>query len=178
MKLEELYEKYKYMFTGFAYRHLSDKALAEDIVQDVFTILCRRDYIDKIESMEEKVAVRYVLKSIDNRIVSYRRSKQANFELTVLDDMREDKAAQGEAVWQNQTVIAAEEIVIANEKAKEAIMNVIEILGDEKYQMLRDVYFEGIPKETVANKLGITIETLRARLSRSRKLLKDRTSKK
>lgn len=161
MSLEEIYIKYGQRFAKFVYKNISDKSMAEDIVQDVFVTLCRNKYIELINNMEEEEVIKYIYRCLDHRIIDLRR-KDKRLEIV----LEENKNTCSKSFHEPEVVS------IRNAEIKSAFEMAVDAVGEEDFFLLIDIYYDNVPRSVIAEKLGINIGTLNTRISRLKKSIK------
>lgn len=151
-----LFEKYYVRLCDFARRILGDENLAEDVVQDVFVAFMERSEFTSIES----VAIRnYLYQSVKN---------------TCLNKLRKGKVIEQFESNHNFSLIDEEHALAA--------MIHSEIIGEIHYALkklpegcrliIRLGYFEGLNNPQIANKLNISVNTVKSQKQRALFLLR------
>lgn len=160
MILEEIYRKYRQRYILFIRSRFSDKAMAEDILQEVFVNLFQNMGRYKIEQMKEEEAKQYIYKCIQNKIFDLQKRNEPIFVPLIENKMMRDVMYTPESL--EQTLIDKQEL-------KDAICNVMRILNRQEFVIMRDIFYEGISREEAAKKLGMSKKTLTGKIHRIRK---------
>lgn len=153
--LAELYDRHSGRLLGLAMRLLTDRADAEDLVHDVFLEAWQQ--ADRFRSQRGTVAAWLSVKL---------RSRG-------LDRLRKLKVAREHGLANKQeppTSVGAEEPRIAEHGlAKRAL----EALSDVEQQVLDLAYYHGYTMSEIAERCGIPIGTVKSRVSRALKHLRE-----
>lgn len=151
-----LFEKYYKPLCLFASRLTGDLQAAEDIVQSVFVTCWEKDALANIQSSLSSYLHISVRNRYLNKIKTYKREKLA-------------ESQQLEAALQPVLMAAIPdfELIDATEKA-------IKKLPDRCREVFEAVVFEKLSYMEAANKLGVSVNTIKTQLSRAlAKLRKD-----
>ena len=147
----ELVGEHQAMVFGIAFRYLRDRAVAEELAQDVFLKLHRE--LPKMESAEH---VKYWLrKVITHRAMDYVRSASRRREIP-LDDVQEPATAAGRGDLFLQA----------------SLRKLVASLPDEARMIIVLRYQEEMEPQEIAETLGMPIATVKSRLRRSLVLLR------
>jgi len=160
MRLEKFYKERGQELAGYIYRHISDKSIVEDIVQDVFVSLCREPYVSMFEEMTEVEASRYVYRCIENRIVDYYR-KEERKSTVLIDDM--DSLSKGE-LQVNFEDSSIDKIIVSD-----FIRAVFQRLSEDEIALFKAAYYEQLPRRDLAKQYGTTEVNLNMRIYRMKK---------
>jgi len=147
----ELVGEHQAMVFSIAFRYLRDRAVAEELAQDVFLKL-HRD-LPKMESPEH---VKYWLrKAITHRAMDYVRSASRRREVA-LDDVQEPAIAEGKSdPW-----------------LEASLRKLVASLPDEARMVVVLRYQEEMEPQEIAETLGMPIATVKSRLRRSLEVLR------
>lgn len=151
--LSELYDRYSGMVYGMGLRHLGDRSLAEDLVQEVFTSVWR-----KARSFDPSKAsfITWVYQISRNRTTDLARKRRSrptsagSESLTYLpgsDDVR--------GVAENIDVAEA-----------------LSLLAPEHQEVLVLSYFEGLTQREIALTTGVPLGTIKSRTTAALKVLR------
>ncbi len=144
------------MVFSIALRFLRDRAVAEELAQDVFLKLYRE--LPKLESPEH---VKFWLrKVISHRSMDYSRGARVRREVG-LDDVAEPAAH-----WKSGDVLL-----------QDALRKLVSSLPDEARMMIVLRYQEEMEPQEIANTLGIPLGTVKSRLRRSLVLLRGKVQR-
>ena len=156
---EMLFREHYNALCRFAHGYLQDFETAEEIVQDVFVNLWqKRDSIEK-----EKNIKSYLFTSVKNRSLNYIRDNK-KFRSYFLD-------VEAELDIPIYDVDYGSEVYISNK---------IERAMDKLPEKCREVFelsrHDGLKYKDVAEKLGISVKTVEAQMSKALKILRDELS--
>lgn len=149
----------------FCRRMLSDAAAAEDVVQDVFATCCRAD-----QSALPNFSIRGWLYQIARRrCIDLKRRKH--------DGPRED--ARGVVRAGPAYDLAIDPITTPAGKALKRdravrILSVLDELDDDLRSVVVMRYFQDLPREEIAEAIGLTLAGTKARLSKAMDVLRER----
>lgn len=147
----ELVGEHQAMVFSIAFRYLRDRAVAEELAQDVFLRLHRE--LPRMESAEH---VKYWLrKVIAHRAMDYVRSASRRREIA-LEEVQEPAVAAG---WSDPLLQASLRKLVAS-------------LPDEARMIVVLRYQEEMEPQEIAEMLGMPIATVKSRLRRSLVLLR------
>jgi len=138
---------------SFIYGKVPDKAVADDILQEVFIRIHLK--IDTLK--DESKLVPWVYQIVRNQLSDYFRStkKQANMRIAVSEEE------------ENQNDLSA------MEKAVRDMIHTMNDLPPEYCEALCMTELEGLSQAEYAERLGIPYSSAKSRVQRSRKLLRD-----
>ncbi|MBV9074722.1 MAG: sigma-70 family RNA polymerase sigma factor [Acidobacteria bacterium] len=144
------------MVFSIALRFLRDRAVAEELAQDVFLKLYRE--LPKLESPEH---VKFWLrKVISHRSMDYSRGARVRREVG-LDDVAEPASH-----WKSGDVLL-----------QDALRKLVSSLPDDARMMIVLRYQEEMEPQEIANTLGIPVGTVKSRLRRSLVLLRGKVQR-
>jgi RNA polymerase sigma-70 factor (ECF subfamily) len=155
-RFAELVEEHQSMVFSIAFRFLRDRAVAEELAQDVFLKLYRE--LPRLESREH---VKFWLrKVISHRCMDYVRSASRKLEVA-LDDVLEPAAESSES-----------DFLLEN-----GLRKLVASLPDEARMVIVLRYQEEMEPQEIAQALGIPIGTVKSRLQRSLVLLRGKVQR-
>ncbi len=168
--LGELFHRYQEKIYNLAYRIMGSREDAEDLVQDVFVKV-----YESAEQYQEKASFSTWLYrvAVNLSIDRLRKKKRERLDPLENPDTEEDVSLIDALPADDPS---PEELAIAREK-KERIQSVLEEV-DSRYRtiiILRDL--EALSYSEIAAILGCSIGTVRSRLHRGRRLLKEKFKK-
>ena len=140
-------------FIRFAMRMLSDKNDAEDVVQDFYEKIWRKDLLAEVKNKEA-----FAMKMVRNACLDFLRKKQ----LTIVSDSNEPLQLEADP----QQLLEVSE-------GYRLLDKILAGLSEKQRTVfhLRDI--EGYELEKIAEVLEITNEAVRANLSRARKQIRE-----
>lgn len=156
--LEQLYRKMYYQLLDYATNALSNRALAEEAVQDAFRIACAK--IDSCYASENPPGwlmntLKYVIKNIRRSDSRYNRLLMQLFQEVSNHDAQTEDGGLGKI---------------------DTDIDLVQEIGAENYQLLQNVALHRYTMLEAAQELGISVEACKKRLQRIKKQL--RSSKK
>ena len=162
-KLSQLFEEYVDLMIYVAKGIVKDHALAEDVVQDSFEkIILNLDKIDEIGCHKTKGFIVTIVRN-----TAYNLLKKKNRTDTNIDE-------------ENEPVIDFEQLSldkIVSTESYEALVNAIDSLSDNLKSVAMLHFVHEYDYAGIAEILKINNDTVRQRISRARKILKDELSK-
>lgn len=150
---EELYYEYRQGMYGLAYSILVDSHAAEDAVHTVFMRLIR--HIEKVQKLEKEKQKSYLFTAVKHAALDIKRKKRKHAEIS-LEEVPEKQ------LEYHETEIEEKEIVIAILKLPVIYREVLQY----KYAI-------GMENREISEILGISESTVRKRLERAKKILKE-----
>jgi len=156
--IETCYRLYEQKMYAVAFRILNDRHLAEDVVQETFLKLMRRDvYFEDAESAECKG---YLIKALKHSAIDiYRKREKEQERIFLVDDESE---YEGETTC-NPTGTVESELTAYARQLPEKYRDVVACLVENEMSV----------RET-ADKLGITETNVRQRFRRAKNLLREK----
>ena len=152
--LDILYDRYSRLVYSIAYRILNSSEEAEDITQDVFLTLWRRNSYDPARG-----SLRSVLTTLTrSRAIDRLRSKNAR--------LRVVQRLQGIVRSDSGSPSPLEQASIG--ERSQVIRTALSQLSESERQVLEIAYYEGLSQSEIAERLGIPLGTVK---SRSRQVL-------
>ncbi len=148
--LGELYDRYASPLFGIAYQILSNRSEAEEAVQDVFTVLWR-----KCDTFDEKKGRLFAWLTVMVRNQSIDRLRKSGRRLP-LSSVEPDENA-------NRVETTALDELFAAEQATQ-IRKLVAGLPEEQREAIRLAFFSGLTHVEVAERLGISLGTIKSRI--------------
>lgn len=156
-KPEYIFDKYYQALCYFAFQYTENDEIAEDIVQDLFTSL-----IEKPRKFDTSGHLKnFLYQSVKNACLNHiKKNKSQDKYHEFLKNNHDDEEDY-------------ERKIIATEIYKE-LNSVIESLPSECKKVYELSYFSGMDNNSIAEELGISINTVKAQKARGKKILKER----
>ncbi|MCK4663424.1 MAG: RNA polymerase sigma-70 factor [Bacteroidales bacterium] len=154
---EELFRLYFTPLTYFAKKYINDIETAKEIVHDVFINLWeKRDTIDLNKPVKS-----YLFTSVNNKCINYiRDNKKFNHNIIELDNINNDSN------WESSDKLVECEL-------EDKINTTINSLPEKCRQIFIMNRFDNLKYKEIANKLGISIKTVEAQMSKALKVLRE-----
>ncbi len=151
-KVEYLWKDFESRLRTFIYSKVPDKAVTEDILQDVFIKIHL-----KIGTLKDESKLKPWLYQITRNMITdyYRRNKSINLSQLTRDEQTEETD---------------------NKVMDEALQDMIGMMNDlpqEYCEALCLTELEGLSQKEYAERIGIPYSSAKSRVQRSRKLLRD-----
>jgi len=156
---DECFRKYYQLLCYFAFNHLKDKDMAEDIVQSVFLSLLN----DKRSFDSEPHQKYFLYKSVRNACLN--ELKLRSIHQDILDQMKPDEAEVEEDPDLFQAMVRAE---VYGE-----IMSAIESLPKECGKVFKMAYIQNYGNQEIAEMLSISINTVKVQKNKAKKRLRE-----
>lgn len=155
---EDIFKAFYNPLLNLAIGIVSEEAIAEEIVQDIFIKLWER----KEQLAEDIKLFPYLLTSIRNRSYNHLRNQkvQAKYQQHLLYQYREE-------IWQYNTD-HEDEILI------EQLHNAIDEMPEKCQEVFKLSRFEGLSHKEIAEKLSISTKTIENHITRAMKILKSK----
>jgi RNA polymerase sigma-70 factor (ECF subfamily) len=151
------FDEYYSSFCLYANSILDDLELSQDIVSDCFVKIWERKDKIQIKTSIEK----YVLLSVRNSIYSYLRSPRSkNIDIEFIIERLENTSI--------------EEYDIEKEETIQRIYKLIEELPEQRKRILELATFKGMSYKDIAEKLNISVNTVKTQLSRAYHFLREK----
>lgn len=159
---EILFKKYYLPLTRFVWRYVNSKAIAEELIQELFTILWeKRDELD----MDTKKSIRaYLYKSAKNLALNQRKHSK----------IKDKYASEWVEQKENPEIYFRDEY--REERIRKAIAQAIEELpprGKMTYKLHR---YDGLTYEEIADVMDVSVKTVESQMTRALKILRERLS--
>ncbi len=153
MTVEQMWSEYQDRLHGFIQSRVGDASVADDILQDVFVKIHAR--IDTLKEVDKIKSWMYQITR--NTIIDFYRSRKDAAELPgTLESPEEDAVDQ------------------AGREMASCLIPMIDSLPDQYRDALTLAEIEGLTQKEVAAKQGISLPNAKARVQRSRKMLKEK----
>jgi RNA polymerase sigma-70 factor (ECF subfamily) len=152
-KIEYLWKDFESRLRSFIYSKIPDKAIAEDILQEVFIKIHL-----KIDTLKDESKLQPWLYQITRNLITdyYRKNKPVYQQLV--------PAVDPEAEESDDRVM---------NKAVQDMIDMMKDLPEEYCEALCMTELEGLNQKDYAEKAGISYSSAKSRVQRARKLLKD-----
>jgi RNA polymerase sigma-70 factor (ECF subfamily) len=144
--LSALYDRFSGLLLAMAHRMLGDRAMAEDLVHDVFVELWRN--ADRYEPSRGTVRT-WALVRLRSRALDRIRSARSRREIAVEEVPRDVDADPGE------------DPTLAPDRA--AVRRALAELPDEQREVLELGYFHGLSASEIAQRMGSPLGTVKSR---------------
>lgn len=157
---EKLFKQYYSPLTRFAWRYVNSKAIAEEIVQEVFA-----DLWDNRTDWSIELSLRsYLYKTVKNRCLNYleHQKVEEKYDSKWMD--RKD----------NPTIDFEDEL--REEQVKEAIKEAIEALPERGKMTYKLHRYDGLTYQEIAEVMGVSPKTVESQMTRSLKTLREQLS--
>lgn len=157
---EILFKKYYLPLTRFAWRYVSSKAIAEELIQEFFTILWenRRTW-----STEGSIRA-YLYKSVKN--LSFNHLKHQEIK----------NRYDSEWMLQKENNPQIEPMDNREQQIRTAIANAIEELPVRSKMTYKLHRYDGLTYEEIADVMGVSIKTVESQMTRTLKILRGKLS--
>ncbi|WP_341836729.1 RNA polymerase sigma-70 factor [Chitinophaga pollutisoli] len=157
--IEPLFHQYYPRLCEFAFRYLNDEALAEDVVQDVFVLLCERSgLLPESDTARKNYLYAVVRNACFNRLRHLKVVHRHQDE-----QLREQPFSPAEVL---ETIISTEML--------SAMHAAVASLPEGCAAVLRKSYVEGLSNTEIAESLKISIHTVKSQKQRALSLLRER----
>lgn len=160
LKMKELFTLYYPRLCYFAFQIVGDEAVAEDLVQDAFVRYWQN--IDKIAT-DDQAVYRFLYVCVRNLCYNHLKRRQVVRRWEGLREMRDHE----DPVFVNH-IIRSE--VIAE------VHRIMEQMPAACRQIFEMSYLEGIPNSIIAEKLSISINTVKTQKQRGIRFLRKKIS--
>lgn len=154
--VKELFEQYYTSLVLFSNHYVDDVEISKDLVQDVFAHIAEEKFV--LDNVDNTKAYLYV--SVRNRSLKYLRHKKIvnKYPLQLTSEELEEKSFA---------------LYMIEEELYEILRNEIDQLPEQCSRVLK-LAISGDDNQTIADKLGISIETVKSHKQRGKKLLKEK----
>lgn len=157
---ECLFKKYYQPLTRFAWRYVSSKAIAEELVQELFTNLW-----EKRKDLDTTGSIRpYLYKSVRNLSINHLNHQEVK--------NRYDK--QWTSQRENSEIKFHDEI--REEQIRNAITTAIEELPPRSKITYKLHRYDGLTYAEIADVMEVSVKTVESQMTRTLKLLRERLS--
>lgn len=156
-----LYDRYNRSLYALAYRYLKSRDLSEDVVQQIFVNL----WINRDQINEEQNIKSYIFTSLKNSTLNTLRNNQRaiekNYELLINQENYDSTDMEEEA---------SHEMV-------DLINKVVETLSPQRKLIFKLKIEEGLSNSEIAQKLNLSVNTVKFQYSQTLKILRDKVGK-
>lgn len=150
---ENIYYEYRQGMYGLAYTILEDSYGAEDAVHTVFLRVVK--HIEKLEKMDKEKQKSYLLTAVKHAAIDIKRKQKKQGEIYFEEVPENLLTNNGMEFWE-----------------KELVMSILKLPVIYR-EVLQYKYAVGVDNKQIADMLGITESTVRKRLERAKKMLKE-----
>ena len=154
---KELFDSYYGALCNHCFRIVSEKMTVEDIVQDVFVKL----WESNVSFANEQALSAYLYKAVTNNALKYLRDMNAE----------QEKLREWQETEQNMTEDDFSSVV--REEVLRKLRELIDLLPEDRRKIIL-MGMEGMKGEEIAEKLGISINTVKQQKYRAYKFIKER----
>lgn len=154
---KELFDSYYGALCNHCFRIVSEKMTVEDIVQDVFVKL----WESNVSFANEQALSAYLYKAVTNNALKYLRDMNAE----------QEKLREWQETEQNMTEDDFSSVV--REEVLRKLRELIDLLPEDRRKIIL-MGMEGMKGEDIAEKLGISINTVKQQKYRAYKFIKER----
>ena len=154
---KELFDSYYGALCNHCFRIVSEKMTVEDIVQDVFVKL----WESNVSFANEQALSAYLYKAVTNNALKYLRDMNAE----------QEKLREWQETEQNMTEDDFSSVV--REEVLRKLRELIDLLPEDRRKIIL-MGMEGMKGEEIAEKLGISINTVKQQEYRAYKFIKER----
>jgi RNA polymerase sigma-70 factor (family 1) len=144
----------------FAYRILEDQSAAEDVVQTAFLKLLN----DKPDLENESHLKHFLYKSVRNACLN--QIRRENLHTEILDSLKPEEPEDNDEPDFLQSVVRAE--------VYQQIMQAVDELPTECSKVFKLAYLANLNNEEIAEKLSISINTVKSQKNKAKKRLQER----
>lgn len=158
---EKLFKCYYLPLTRFSWRYVESKAIAEELVQEIFSEIWEdREELSIVESVRS-----YLYKAVKHRSLNYLKHQKMEFKY----DSRwiEEKEKMTTIDLKDQERI---------EQIKEAIQKAIEELPPRSKMTYKLHRYDGLTYREIAEVMDISVKTVESQMTRTLKILRERLS--
>ena len=167
---DELITRYQRYVFNLVYQHLGNSADIEDIAQEVFIRIFR--FIKKYRG--EASFESWVYKIVLNYCRSYARRRAVINKLFFVPVEREDEDKSVDIIDSQAQADSNPMFLIENQRIADDIMDELRRLPEIYKDILIMREVNGLSYEEIADILGISIGTVKSRISRARSIIRDK----
>lgn len=160
---QDIYIKYRKFSAGVAYKMIKDKAMAEDICQDVFYKLYTTNI--EIDLSNERKLHALILKATINMTKDYLKKAYAKWESCELDD------ADWKEIEDRRNNPEARMLYLEEREYRNQVLECLRKENPMNYEILMKTKVLGIPPDFVAEEYGITRNNVNNRILRTKRWL-------
>lgn len=154
---KDVFQKHYTRLCHFAWQLLGDDYLVEDVVQDAFLVYFKQ----KSEISTDSIAIKnFLYSTVRNACYNIIRHEKVKIKYQAFSDQQE---------WEDPETLNA---IIRSEVIAE-INSVIKTLPEGCQQVFRLGYLEGLNNLKIAEKLGVSVNTVKTQKQRGFKVLRD-----
>lgn len=155
---EYLFKKYYLPLTRFAWRYVQSKAVAEELIQELFTILW-----EKREEWDANITIRpYLYKSAKNLALNYLKHQE----------VQERFDHKWEQMKENQEIEFHDKI--REKQIRTAIAKAIEELPPRSKMTYKLHRYDGLTYQEIAEVMDVSVKTVESQMTRTLKILRER----
>lgn len=158
---EKLFKCYYLPLTRFSWRYVKSKAVAEELVQEIFSEIWEdRRELNIVESVRS-----YLYKAVKHRSLNYLKHQRIEFKY----DRRwiEEKETVATIDFTDQERI---------EQIKEAIQKAVEELPPRSKMTYKLHRYDGLTYREIAEVMDVSVKTVESQMTRTLKILRERLS--
>lgn len=154
-KLQMLLQEYRDQIYGFAYKNLKSHSLSQDIVQEIFLVLCSKD-LSNIQNIRS-----YIFQITQHKVVDHLRRKAKNQSL---------RQEMWEVIEEKQK--AVDQVLIEKEYFEHLKLAKTQLSPQQKliFEMSRN---EGLSHRKIAEKMGLSQNTVKNHMVAALKTLRE-----
>lgn len=158
IQIQDFFESYYRMFVSFAYNYVRDRVVCEDQVQEAFISYLELD----AEHFDENEAKKFLYKAIRNRCLNHLRHEgvMSRYSLNQQEEYDRTKAS-------DEFFIDS----IMQEESSRIVINAIDKLPEMGRQVI-ELSVEGLSNDEIAERLRISVNTVRTHKARTYKMLR------
>ena len=157
---EVLFKEYYFHLARFAWRYVKSKAIAEEIVQEIFS-----DIWENREQWEITGSVRsYLYKTVKNRSLDYLKHQR----------VRQKYDSRWMDQKENPTIEFEDEM--RRRQIREAVRKAIEDLPPRSRMTYKLHRYDGLTYEEIAEVMEVSVKTVESQMTRTLKKLRERLS--
>lgn len=158
---ELLFKKYYMPLARFAWRYVNSKAIAEELVQDLFTTLWEK----REEWDDRKGTVRsYLYKSVQNLSLNHQKHQRVKNEY---DQQWMEQKENPEMEFRDE---------YREQQIRKAVAKAIEELPERSKMIYKLHRYDGLTYPEIAEVMGISEKTVESQMTRTLKILRERLS--
>ena len=159
--MEQLYRDYHRLMFSTAWRYSREKAVVEDIVSDSCVALIKK--IPTLRELEENKLKAYIITTVKNTALNCFDKQKRSINYTFSDDGKIlDSIA--DAFDMEKKIALADELA--------CVWRAIRQLPEKEQQVMYMKYALEMPDEKIAEKIGLSVNSIRKYVSRAREHIK------
>jgi RNA polymerase sigma-70 factor (ECF subfamily) len=157
---EQLFKEYYFPLSRFAWRYVKSKAVAEELVQDVFTVIWEEQ-----AGWQPTGSMRtYLYQMVKSQSIDYLRHRQVQRKY---DPQWMEEQAQPPIYFEDSS---------EKKQLQEAIKREIETLPPRSKMAFKLHRYDGLTYKEIAEVMDISVKTVESQMSRTLKRLRERLS--